>query len=48
MYAVMHEFRHTSACMSKSSFVTGKLCKVHMRVFEIVVCAHRNVDNWTK
>ena len=23
-----------------------RLCKVHMRVFEIV--AHRNVDNWTK
>ena len=23
-----------------------KMCKVHLRVFEIV--AHRNVDNWTK
>ena len=38
-----------SACtsMTKSSFVTEKnVCKVHMRVFEIVV--HRNVDNWTQ
>ena len=23
-----------------------KMCKVHMRAFEIV--AHRNVDNWTQ
>ena len=31
--------------MTKSSFITEKkkLCKLHMRVFEIV--AHRNVDN---
>ena len=36
-----------SACMTKSSLVTDKkMCKVHMRVFEIV--AHRNVDNWTQ
>ena len=35
------------ACLTKSSFVTEKkMCKVHMRVFEIV--AHRNVDNWTQ
>ena len=34
-------------CMTKSSFVTEKkMCKVHMRAFEIV--AHRNVDNWTQ
>ena len=32
--------------MTKSSFVTEKMCKVHMRVFEIV--AHRNVDNGTQ
>ena len=33
--------------MTKSSFVTEKnVCKVHKRVFEIVV--HRNVDNWTQ
>ena len=32
--------------MTKSSFVTKKMCKVHMGVFEIV--AHRNVDNWTQ
>ena len=31
----------------KSSFVTeSKMCKLHMRVFEIV--AHRNVDYWTQ
>ena len=39
-----------SACMTKSSFIRHiileKLCKVHMRVFEIV--APRNVDSWTK
>ena len=30
--------------MTKSSFITEKkMCKLHMRVFEIV--AHRNVDN---
>ena len=34
-------------CMTKSSFVTeNKMCKLHMRVFEIV--AHRNVDYWTQ
>ena len=33
-----------SACMTKSSFITEKkLCKLHIRVFEIV--AHRIVDN---
>ena len=32
--------------MTKSSFVTEKkMCKVHMRVFEIV--AHCNFDTWT-
>ena len=34
------------ARMTKSSFVTEKLCKVRMSVFEIV--AHPNVDNWTQ
>ena len=34
-----------SACLNLA-FILEKLCKVHMRVFEIV--AHRNVDNWTK
>ena len=28
------------------ALIIEKLCKMHMRVFEIV--AHRNVDNWIK
>ena len=33
--------------MTKSiAVLPKKLCKVHMRAFEIVV--HRNVDNWTQ
>ena len=34
---ILHPY---SACYRK------KMCKVHMRAFEIV--AHRNVDNWTQ
>ena len=38
---------NNSACIIKSSFITKKkMCRVHMRVFEIV--AHRNVDDWTQ